>query len=180
MPIAARLTREEYLALPESSPGFRVELLDGALVTMNDPLPIHQIVAGRLHARLLAWCDAAPDRGHVLLPVDTEIGPDTFFGPDLQWFADGRDLPSPGVRPWPVGDLVVEVASPSTARYDADIKTERYLDAGASEVWLITTGPLAARIVRRDAEPTVRGDDDDLRSPLLPGLAVPLGGLDRF
>ena|GEM_PF-6233552 len=45
----------EHPALPEAVPGVRFELLDGELVTMNDPLPIHQDAAGALYAELRAW-----------------------------------------------------------------------------------------------------------------------------
>jgi Uma2 family endonuclease len=180
MTIAARFTREEYLALPESPPGVRFELLDGELVTMNDPLPVHQKAVVRLLTRLVAWCEAAPGRGQVLLPIDTDIGPDTIFGPDLQWYAGDRDLPSDRERPWPSGDLVVEVASPSTARYDADIKLDRYLGAGAREVWLVRTDPLGATIVRsgdRDRRTVVLAADGSLESSLLPGFALALTAL---
>lgn len=181
MPIAARFTREEYLRLPDASPGFRFELLDGELVTMNDPRPIHQDAALRIASRLLAWCDATPDRGRVSLPIDTELAPDTILGPDVQWYAPGRDLPTTRERPWPVGDLVVEIASPSTARYDAETKLPRYLAAGAREVWLVTVDPLGARVATPSGTPRdgVRelGAGGTLTSPLLPSFALPLSAL---
>jgi Uma2 family endonuclease len=182
---AARMSREEFLALPESPPGLRFELLDGELVTMNDPLAVHQVVAGRIYAALLGWCDAEAGRGQVLLPVDTEVGHDTVFGPDVQWFAAGRDLPSRGERPWPVGDLVVEVASPSTARYDAVVKAGRYAAAGAREVWLVDPVALAVRVLHPDAAGvgTVLAarleDGDVLTSAQLPGFTLSIAGLDR-
>jgi Uma2 family endonuclease len=180
MHVAARMTREEYLALPESPPGVRFELLDGELVTMNDPLAVHQIVAGRLYAALLTWSDSREDGGRVLLPVDTDVGPDTVFGPDIQWFAPGRPLPSVRERPWPVGDLVVEVASPSTARYDALVKAVRYAEAGAREVWLVDPAGPTIRVLRGAGTPAVIfGPGDVVTSPLLPGFALPVDGLDR-
>ncbi|MDO9408130.1 Uma2 family endonuclease [Patulibacter sp.] len=180
MHVAARMTREEYLALPEPPRGVRFELLDGELVTMNDPLAIHQIVAGRIYAALLAWSDSRSDGGRVLLPVDTDVGPDTIFGPDVQWFAAGRPLPSPRERPWPVGDLVVEVASPSTARYDALVKAGRYADAGAREVWLVDpAGPTVRALRSAGQAPVVFGAGAVVTSPLLPGFVLPVDGLDR-
>lgn len=175
-PPVARFTREEFLRLPESSPGFRFELVDGELVTMNDPLPLHQVVVGTLHAELRAWSRGAPGRGRVLLSVDTEVGPDTIVGPDLQWFSSERRLPDLAERPWPAGDLVIEVASPSTARYDAGTKLARYLAAGAREVWLVSAGPPAVRVVRADGE---RGfeDGDVVTSPVLPGFELPVAAL---
>ena len=181
MTIAARFTREEYLALPESPPGIRFELLDGELVTMNDPLPVHQKVVANLLIALVTWTRAASGRGQVLLPIDTDVGPTTIFGPDLQWFASDRELPSERERPWPAGDLVVEVASPSTARYDAEVKAGRYLAAGAREVWLVRTDPLGATVLRpgrAEPESTTLSADGDLTSPLLPDFLLPLATLE--
>jgi Uma2 family endonuclease len=175
-PPAARFTREEYLRLPQASPGFRFELVDGELVTMNDPLALHQVVVGALHAELRAWCRAAPGRGRVLLSVDTEVGPETIVGPDLQWFAAGRELPDLTERPWPAGDLVVEVASPSTARYDAGTKLARYLAAGAREVWLVSPDPLGVRVVGRGGEQRV-DPGATLTSAVLPGFELPVASL---
>ncbi|MEV4423038.1 Uma2 family endonuclease [Patulibacter sp. NPDC049589] len=175
-PPVARFTREQFLRLPESSPGFRFELVDGELVTMNDPLPLHQVAVGALHAELRAWCRVATGRGRVLLSIDTEIGPDTIVGPDLQWFAAERELPDLAARPWPAGDLVIEVASPSTARYDAGTKLARYLAAGAREVWLVSPVPLGVRIVRPDGERRV-GVGGTLTSALLPGFELPVAAL---
>jgi Uma2 family endonuclease len=175
-PPVARFTREEYLRLPESSPGFRFELVDGELVTMNDPLPLHQMVVGALFAELRSWCRAAAGRGLVLLSIDTEVGPDTILGPDVQWFAPDRELPDRAARPWPAGDLVVEVASPSTARYDARTKLARYIAAGAREVWLVDPDPLGVRVVGPDSERRVEAGGT-LESTLLPGFELPMATL---
>lgn len=175
-PPVARFTREEFLRLPESSPGFRFELVDGELVTMNDPLPLHQVVVGALYAELRAWCRAAPGRGRVLLSIDTEVGPDTIVGPDLQWFSPRRELPDLAERPWPAGDLVVEVASPSTARYDAGTKLARYLTAGAREVWLVSSDPPGVRVVGPSGERQVDAGGT-LTSALLPGFELPVAAL---
>lgn len=175
-PPVARFTREDFLRLPECSPGFRFELVDGELVTMNDPLPLHQVVVGALHAELRAWCRGASDRGLVLLSIDTEVGPDTIVGPDLQWFAAERILPDLAERPWPAGDLVVEVASPSTARYDAGTKLARYLAAGTQEVWLVDPDPAQVRVVGPSGERRL-GAGDLLTSALLPDFGLPVAAL---
>lgn len=181
MNVAARMTKAEYLALPLSPPGVRFELLDGELVTMNDPLPNHQLVAGALHAEIRAWTRAAPDRGRILLPIDTEISDDTVFGPDMQWFAADRELPPINRRPWPAGDIVVEVASPSTARYDALTKAPRYARAGVRELWLVTPDPLNVRVLTNENGDFKARDrferGDTLTSPLLPGFALPVDAL---
>lgn len=181
MSVTAHLSRAEYLALPEAPDGLRCELLDGELVTMNAPLALHQVVTGALHAELRAWARAAPGRGQALIHIDTDIAHDTVLGPDIQWYAADRVLPSLQERPWPPGDLVIEIASPSTARYDALAKAPRYARAGVRELWLVSPDPLAVRTFRNDGgrfvEASRFGPDDRLESPRLPGFSVRVGDL---
>ena len=101
------------------------------------------------------------------------------LGPDLQWWAHGRDLPGPFTRPHPLGDLVVEVRSPSTWAVDIGRKRRLFEQHGVRELWLVDplsrtvlvfarSGPEAAEFdVERDL-----GPEDELSSPLLPGFAV--------
>jgi len=172
MRVAARMTKDEYLGLPET-PGLRLELLDGEVVTMNSPLALHQAVALRLLVALSSWCDGDQDRGRVLHELAVDVGPDTVLVPDVQWYAAARALPVLTSRPWPVGDLVAEVLSASTARYDAEVKLARYFDAGACDVWLVDPVATTIRASTADGERTL-GTGDTLTSPVLPGFGLPL------
>ncbi|MGE4424913.1 MAG: Uma2 family endonuclease [Solirubrobacteraceae bacterium] len=176
MHTAARMTTREFLALPEPPPTLRFELLDGELVTHNGPAVRHQRALVQLVVTFDAWCRAAPDRGQILPDLAVEPSSDTVFLPDLQWWSAGRGPSSEGRLPWPVGDIAIEIASPSTARFDAIVKTDRYLQAGAYEVWLVDPQRPGARIVRAGTTgpPEELGPDDTLTSPLLPGFALPL------
>ncbi|MCK9250880.1 MAG: Uma2 family endonuclease [Solirubrobacteraceae bacterium] len=179
MHTAARMTTREFLALPEPPAMLRFELLDGELVTHNGPAARHQMALVRLIVTFDAWCGAAPDRGRVLPDLAVEPSTDTVFLPDLQWWSAGRGPSADDGLPWPVGDIAIEIASPSTARFDAIVKTDRYLQAGAQEVWLVDPQRPGARIVRADVAgpPAELGPDDALTSPLLPGFALPLARL---
>jgi Uma2 family endonuclease len=185
MHVAARFTTEEFLALPEPPPGLRFELLDGDLVTMNAPGNHHQLAMTCIAAALHTWCRDVAGRGLAIVEAGTGAGDDTVFVPDVQWYSADR-VPSLDLRPWPVGDLVCEVRSPSTARYDATTKLDRYACEGAREVWLVDPVDLRARILRQpdDAAPgtpftleETPGPDDALTSPLLPGFTLPLSAL---
>jgi Uma2 family endonuclease len=70
-------------------------------------------------------------------------------------------------------DLVVEILSPSTADRDQTLKTKVYGRFGVRELWIASPEVLvlAGQSFHRDA---LYGRGDVLRSPLLPGLEVPL------
>ena len=77
-------------------------------------------------------------------------------------------------------DLVVEVRSPSTWRYDVGRKKRRYEEGGVAELWLVDT--VGVVLAYRRSEPSVPTFDVELEldeaavltSPLLPGFSLPV------
>jgi Uma2 family endonuclease len=176
------MTAEQFLDLPERTTAQRRELLDGEVV-VNEPTPMHQLVVRRLLTALGSWTDAGPDRGFVTLNIDTLIDTGIVLVPDLQWYAPTRDLPPLDRPPWPLGDLVIEVRSPSTWHRDVGRKRAIYEREGASELWLVDPPARSVVVMRRSPgsttfDATAEVDRDAaLTSPLLPEFAVPVAGL---
>lgn len=133
---------------------------------------------------MLAWSEAEPGRGLPGLSVDLTMGPSDVYGPDLWWISEER-RPERGATALPgLPDLVVEVRSPSTWRYDVGVKRSVYEARGIAELWLVDTK--ARRVlVNRRSSPSVAtydetlevGDGDDVTSPQLPGFSVPARNL---
>ncbi len=174
-----RMTVEQFMTLPELEIGHR-ELVEGEVVVCL-PTFAHEQAVLNLAAELRSWQRAAPGRGTISLPIATAAGPTSVLGPDLQWWADGRELPGPYTRPHPLGDLVIEVRSPSTWAVDVGRKRRVYEREGVRELWLVD--PLS-RTVLVFARSSARagefddardlGPDDALESPLLPGFRLPV------
>ena len=155
MPKAAEdWTVERVQALPDD--GMRHELLDGELIVTPAPAWSHQRAVGALYRHLHAWL-AGRGIGDVLFaPADIIFDQRTLLEPDLFVvpFVDGE-------RPkdWAsVGELLlaIEVLSPSTARYDRQLKRARYQREGVPEYWIVD---LESRLVERwqpdDARPEI-------------------------
>jgi Uma2 family endonuclease len=68
--------------------------------------------------------------------------------PDVLWFAGPPALDGSGPRRDP--DLVVEVRSPSTWRYDLGRKRELYVEHGVPELWLVDTVARRVLVHRSD------------------------------
>ncbi len=177
-----RMTAEEFLTWPGREDRRWLELIDGEVV-VDEPTPLHQHVLLEIAARIRNWSREAPDRGMPLLPIDTWFDPWTVLGPDLQWYAAGRELPDMTTRPWPSGDLVVEVRSPSTWHRDVGRKREHYERDGVRELWLVDPSTRTVLAHRRSEGSatfditTEIGGGQTLASPLLPGFAVPVAEL---
>ncbi|MCC6928080.1 MAG: Uma2 family endonuclease [Gemmatimonadaceae bacterium] len=129
-------TREEVLAFPDD--GNRYELVHGELLVSPAPRTRHQRVVGRLHFALMQFVEEH-HAGEVLMsPADISWGglPDVLVQPDLFVVPSrfGR------VREWieiQQLSLVIEVLSPTTARYDRFTKRRLYQERRVPLYWLI-------------------------------------------
>ena len=128
-------TLEDYLAIPDER---RVELIDGVIYDMSSPLGHHQLIAGQIHAALLAFIsrEGGPCIPFIA-PVDVQLDCDdkTIVQPDVLILCD-RDKYTPQ-RIVGAPDFVVEVLSKSTRKKDMFIKLNKYKFAGVREYWLV-------------------------------------------
>jgi Uma2 family endonuclease len=175
--VAERLTADAYLAREDPR---RTELVDGAVV-VNEPSILHQHVCGLAYRALAAWTETAGGRGTATLPINVPLDAGNVLAPDVLWF-DG-ELTLAAVNAPRVPDLVVEVRSPGTWRYDIGRKRDLYERHGVLELWLADTSSRTMLVYRR-SEPRSGfdiarelGADETLESPLLPGFAVSVGAL---
>ncbi|MBF6621714.1 MAG: Uma2 family endonuclease [Patulibacter sp.] len=177
-----RMTAEEFLALPEREDNTRFELVDGEVV-LSKPTPLHQHAVLEVASHLRLWSREQPGRGRVTLDIDTWVDHWTVLAPDVQWYAEGRELPGMTEPPWPLGDLVVEVRSPSTWHRDVGRKKVIYERDGVRELWLVDPPARTVLVFCRSAgsatfDVTAEvGEDETLMSSLLPGFATPVADL---
>lgn len=159
----SRWTYSEFARLP-SAGGTRHEIIDGELTVTPAPALRHQRTVTRLVGVLLEVVERG--LGEVFAgPVDVLFAEGDYLEPDLLFVSEARAgiLSDRGVEGAP--DLVIEVASPSTADRDRGIKLERYRHYGVPEYWIVD--PDAATIERwrlgSTAEPEILGPGDVLR-----------------
>lgn len=153
MPAAASWTRERVLALPPD--GNRYELIDGELLVSPTPRPAHQFAVLELALLIDQYVRVHGIGRSMPLPADLEPEPGQLTQPDLFVLPPGPKFERWEEAPLPL--LVVEVLSPSTARYDRGLKRHFYQRAGVPEFWIVD---LEARLVER-------WRPDDLRPEIL-------------
>jgi len=178
----ATMTAQEFLALePPERRSLRRELVNGEIV-VNEPTRRHSGAQGYIHGSLWQWARAAPGRGWASVPLDVQFGELSVLCPDVVWYREGRVPELDDPPPYRVPDLVVEVRSPSTWRYDIGSKKAIYERHGATELWLVDTAAAVVLVFRRSSPATTVFDVsleltsvDALTSPLLPGFALPVG-----
>lgn len=185
MPVAQRMTAEEFVATAVPDRGRPWNLVDGEVV-VNEPTAQHGHPQTNLLVALEVWAAKAAGRGHAVLPRDIEIDALNVFAPDVLWYAGGK-LPDPGSPPpYAMPDLAIEVRSPSTWRYDVGAKRSGYESHGLPELWLVDTVARTVLAYRRSSAETPRFDvalelteDERLVSPLLPDFAMAVSDVFR-
>ena len=116
--------------------GRRYEIIEGALEVAPSPRTIHQLVSVRLVAALARFTAVAG--GHVFhAPFDVHLAEDTVVQPDLLYLAPEHldRIRDDGVHGPP--DLVVEILSPTSRRWDLREKRAAYARHGVRELWFI-------------------------------------------
>ena len=170
----------QYKTWPD---GERWELIEGSPYAMSPaPRRRHQRIIGKIFAQLEAYFEGKECQAY-LSPIDvflSEAGDelddtDTVVQPDLLVVCDPSKLVDEGIKGAP--DLILEIASPSTAMRDQTEKRDLYERHGVREYWVINPETLEVLVYRLATEgayglPIVV----DLRKPcetaIFPGLAL--------
>ena len=173
------MTADELLLLPND--GCRYELVQGVLEK--------RALADEQHGKMamaLGWRLAQFVSEHGLGEVYTaETGfklradPDTVRAPDASFVSRARLENAPPGRGYRQGppDLAVEVVSPNDRPPEVAEKVYEWLLYGAAEVWVLDPERRSVTVYRPGEDLRILGEQDTLRSPLLPEWALPLSEL---
>lgn len=176
-PEQGQWTYEDYLRLPTD--GRRYEIVQGVLYVASAPSYIHQYVVGEIHAELRHF--VKKNKLGIVLPAPFDVRLPNQRGviqPDVL-FIRAENMPDPETVAFRgVPDLVVEVLSPSTRRYDTSIKLDAYEQAGVREYWIvdpIARFALVYSLPENGSEYVLAGEftpKEHLTSPLLPDFSL--------
>jgi Uma2 family endonuclease len=170
---------KDFVSLHEDDPR---ELVDGHLLELEVPTKIHEWIVTILATLLTNW--ALPRNAGLALVsgYKIRIRHDRGVMPDVQFFRrGGRPLPDQGLdRGAP--DLAVEVVSPSSTRWDREVKLEWYGTIGTSEYWIVDPKKQTLERYLRVADGRLElssehGGDDHFAPDTFPELAIDLARL---
>lgn len=137
-------TAERVRQLPQD--GNRYEVVDGELLVSAAPGGRHQRACAMFWRILDAFVVEHGLGLAMVSPSDLEYSSARMVQPDLYVVpTDGGKVPANWDKV-PRLLLVIEVLSPSTARFDRVTKRKMYLDEGVPEYWIVD---LHARVIER-------------------------------
>lgn len=169
----SRVPYAELERWPED--GRRYELYDGEVYVVPSPLPLHQVVAARLHLVLEEY--VRQHGGLVLFaPLDIVLTEYDVVQPDLLLFTqERRHLVQLRSVTRQAPDLAVEILSPSTADNDRGRKMQVLARHGVRECWLVDAAGPGVEVYRLVGDQYALAshaiDDQPVQSPLLPELS---------
>ena len=168
-------TYDSYAALPDD--GKRYEVIDGVLYMTPSPMEWHQRAATRLTTYLTIHVDFT-GLGRVYATFDVELTPKDVVQPDVLVVLNKNLEKIRSSRIFGGPDLVVEIASPSTAKLDRSKKYDLYAQAGVREYWIIEPTECTIEVLTlQESTYSLKGifsGDDLLPSHVVPGFPVPV------
>ncbi|HEY3819636.1 MAG TPA: Uma2 family endonuclease [Polyangiaceae bacterium] len=172
-------TWTDFIALDDDD---RRELIDGELVEVEVPTKAHERIVPMLSYYVVGW-SLAHGGGEMLgSGYKLRIAERRGVMPDLQFYRRGNEpkgQPQGLVEGHP--DLVVEIVSPSSIRYDRVIKMNWYASIGAQEYWIVDPSARTFERLVLDGSRYVIADalagDDVFRPASFDGLEIPLAQL---
>ena len=130
-----KYTYSDYITWDDDQ---RWELIDGVPYLMSAPNRAHQTILGRLHLKIGTFLEGKHCEVF-FAPFDVRLNFDTLDNtvvqPDLMIVCDHSKLDDAGIKGPP--EMVVEILSPSTSKYDKTLKYETYLKTGIPEYWIL-------------------------------------------
>ena len=174
-----KLTNADYMVMtPPSHRGERYQLINGELIKMAGASDAHQVFLMWLCSALMSQVYALVIGEIRIAAYDVHVDPFNTYQPDLLFVSNERrhifDPDGKGITGAP--DVVVEILSDSTRRYDLNNKLPVYLANGVREVWVVDLGNATVAIHSGDATNPVAvfAAQDMLTSEAMPGVAIDL------
>jgi len=126
---------------------FIYELLNGQLVKKSAPKPLHQLLSRRITKALENYLGQNPLGDFFYAPVDVFLDDYNTVQPDICFLSTERafliDL-NEGIMGAP--DLIVEILSPGSLRYDRVDKKDLYERFAVKEYWIVDPNNRAVEI----------------------------------
>lgn len=129
-----RTMLEVFKSLPE---GTLVQLIENNLIMSPSPLDVHQKVLDKLYRSLGNFVEEKDLGITRVAPYDVYLDNENAYQPDMVFVSKERlhFIQKNGLHGAP--DLVIEILSPSTARYDQTVKKAVYERCGVREYWIV-------------------------------------------
>lgn len=129
-----RTIQEVFNNLPE---GTLAQLIENDIVMSPSPLFMHQKALDKIYRKIGNFVEDNGLGQTLCAPMDVFLEKKNIFHPDILFIGKERLhlIEEDGIHGAP--DLIIEILSPSTAKYDLEEKNDVYERCGVSEYWVV-------------------------------------------
>jgi Uma2 family endonuclease len=173
------VTRHDYALIPVGAPNY--QLIEGDLVMAPSPSSFHQEILQNLSRIIGNHLQTHPLGKIFVAPLDVHLSDLNVYQPDLLFVAKDNlgIIEEHGIEGAP--NLVVEILSKTSEKYDLGPKRAVYARTGVEELWIIDPAKRTLALYRLAddaATPaaTYRAKQR-FASALLPGLSIDLNAV---
>ena len=131
-----RITASEFYELDAYKNDELIQLIDGEVVISVPPIPKHQFVVSEVLYLLMTYAKEHGGKA-VASPIEVYLDEENIFEPDVLYIKPDSACKVEEKRLVGAPNLVVEVLSPSTAKFDRHKKYQAYEKHGVEEYWII-------------------------------------------
>jgi Uma2 family endonuclease len=132
------VTAAEFFELPESN--LIIQLIEGEIIQIAGANPKYQDVVGDTYVLLKNVAKTLGGRAFIA-PLDVYLDEFNVPQPDVMWIAPNSQCVVGDKRLIGAPDLIVEVLSSSTERYDRKVKFELHEKHGVRKYWIVNPEP---------------------------------------
>ena len=131
-----RITAESYFQLNDYQQHDLIQLINGEVVIGMPPIPKHQRIVREILVMLTLLARKIGGEAYDS-PIELYLDENNVYEPDVLYMSPNSKCKVKAKRLEGAPELVVEVLSPSTARYDKREKFEGYEKHGVQEYWIV-------------------------------------------
>jgi Uma2 family endonuclease len=131
-----RLKATAYYQLPDYAQHDLIQLIDGEVVIGMPPIPRHQAIVGEILFLLMTLVKQHGGQAFTS-PIEVYLDEHNIFEPDVLFLSPNTTCIVDEKRLVGAPDLVVEVLSPGTAKFDRQEKYQAYEQHGVGEYWIV-------------------------------------------
>lgn len=164
-----RISATDYYQLAEYGQHELIQLIDGEVVISVPPIPKRQAIVGEI---LFIFLTQAKKQGGKAFtaPIEVYLDEHNIYEPDVLYLTPNTSCLVEEKRLTGAPDLVVEVLSPSTAKFDRQEKYKAYEKHGVREYWIVDAVHEVLEVWTRNNKQFVRqgayGVDDAFQSSI--------------
>ncbi len=131
-----KITAESYFELEDYQTHDLIQLVNGEVIIGMPPIPNHQRIVREILVMLTLL--ARKIGGEAFdSPIELYLDEHNVFEPDVLYMSPNSKCEVKGKRLEGAPELIVEVLSPSTAKYDKREKYATYEQHGVQEYWIV-------------------------------------------